>query len=215
MTAAVMVLGATGCGPAPGQSDGPTGGTRQDGDTPYLSDALLTAPLEPPALSLVAGARREPLRRIMVDWSARGGPVTGPPRHVDWPAARLTGTTRRVTMEFGTAQLPSRVVLYRYPGTGADGIPDEDAGTETICGYSTPAASCSRTGGGDRPAQVDVALDVEAGGYWVVHAAWPVLVGRSSTEQVPVVSASWVVRVDQMEGRHADQRDEVAVPGDP
>ncbi|WFE37731.1 hypothetical protein [Micromonospora sp. WMMD998] len=198
MTAAVTAAIVTAaCGSAPEIADQPSGDAIPQSPAPYLPDTLLTAPRKPPQSALVVSGNRTVMRRIAVDWAARGGPKASPPRHVDWPAVRLAESTRRVVVEFDTAQLPSRAVLYRYPEVGANGIPDEADGTETICGLAEPDATCSRTGGGAQPARVDVAADAGAGPYWVVHAAWPVLGSRGPGPDVPVVSASWVIRVDR------------------
>ncbi|SCL25540.1 hypothetical protein GA0070616_3124 [Micromonospora nigra] len=124
--------------------------------------------------------------------------MAGPADHVDWPTVRLTGPDRRATLEFDTNQLPSRVVVYRYPRVGVDGVPDETTGTETICGFSRPTATCSRTGDGTAPARVSVAIEADDLPYLVVHAAWPLLTGRRPGADVSVVSASWVIRVDKV-----------------
>ncbi|MCP2258882.1 hypothetical protein LX15_002580 [Streptoalloteichus tenebrarius] len=133
------------------------------------------------------------LRRIAVDWSSRGGPVAEPPERVEWPVANVASTVSRAVVEFDTPRLPTRVVLYRYSRVGGSGVPDESAGTEVRCG-AAPGVACWREGDGREPARVVVPFHAEAGSYWVVHAAWPVLGGHVG-QDVEVVSASWAVRV--------------------
>lgn len=199
VAAAVILFAVAACG-QPG-----TEGDRQDaGDsiageagTPYLPNELVDAPDEPPRLSLITGLGRIEPRRIAVDWSFRGGPLTEPSGRIEWPTARVDAAESRAEFEFGTTQIPSRVVFYEYPRVGDDGVPDVSSGTETLCAFANPAAKCWRKGDGVEDARVVVPFDSADGAYWVIHAAWPILTGRASRDDVDVVSASWVVKIDR------------------
>ncbi|MBN3932901.1 hypothetical protein IQ279_25390 [Streptomyces verrucosisporus] len=203
MTAATVVLALSACGqpgtgvdgrPRPASTATATAG---EGDTPYLPDELLDAPGEPPRMDVVTESARIAALRIAVDWESLSGPAAGPPVQITWPRARFRADERQAEFEFGTTRVPSRVVLYEYPRVGDGGVPDETAGTETLCAFADRAAKCWRKGDGTAPARVVVPLASTSGPYWVIHAAWPVLTDGRPQDEVEVVSASWVVRIDR------------------
>lgn len=173
------------------------------GGAPYLPDTLLNAPSDPPQLSLATQSGDVAPRRIAVDWAVRSGPESTPPSQIEWPEAHVSSGLRRAVFEFDTAQLPSRVVLYRYPWVGLGGIPDESSGIENVCHHIAPEAPCVRDGDGSANAQVVVPVGAGIPNpYWVVHAAWRVLENdgsqtRYNGEASEVVSASWVIKIDK------------------
>ncbi|MCC9740959.1 hypothetical protein [Streptomyces sp. MNU89] len=196
---AVVILASAACGETEVDEDRPrtSATTEGEADTPYLPDRLLDAPAEPPRLSLVTQLGRTEPRRIAVDWSSRSGPVDERSGRVEWPSARIDAGEPRAEFEFGTSQVPSRVVLYEYAQVGDDGVPDETLGTETVCAFADRTAKCRREGDGAAPARVVVRFGSTGNAYWVIHAAWPVLAGKGSQDGVDVVSASWVVKINR------------------
>ncbi|MFV2198996.1 hypothetical protein [Nocardiopsis sp. LOL_012] len=170
-----------------------------------MPDSLLHAPEQPPGLRVTTPANDVEPHRIAVDWTSLSGPLAVPPERIEWPEARFRDAPQHIALEFDTAQIPTRVVLYRYPGVDDFGVPDQSSGTEEVCHTTVREAPCWIQGEGHEDARVTV--PTENGilrPYWVVHAAWRVFPERSSpapaegeASSVEIASASWVLRIEQ------------------
>ncbi|WP_304455452.1 hypothetical protein [Nocardiopsis sp. YSL2] len=157
-----------------------------------MAHRMVQAPGEPPELFLEGGAGAA-LPMVAVDWSVLGGPFEEPGHEVDWSGAERRTTGPDVALEFGTEQIPTRVVVYSYAEVGESGVPDEESGTETMCSFEGDGADvCRYHGDGSESARVVIDPPSSAG-YLVVHAAWPT---EETGAGADVVSASWLVRPD-------------------
>ncbi|WP_157982426.1 hypothetical protein [Nocardiopsis sp. FIRDI 009] len=166
---------------------------------PYLPDHMIDAPKEPPRLYLGGDRGGFELARVAVDWTDRGGPFEEPGDAVTWPRSP-SAPGPVVEFVFDTAQIPMRVVVYSYPEVGADGIPDQENGTETLCSFGDASGKCWYQGGDGDDVRVAV-RDARPGDHLVIHAAWPVLSGDGAPGELDEVSASWLCRLSGRDGR--------------
>lgn len=131
---------------------------------------------------------------VAVDWRSLGGPLDRPAGVVEWPD-RSAVSEPVLTLTFDTRQLPSRVVLYSYPEVGRNGVPDETDGREERCLFAEGSATCWYQGREGEEVRV-FADRADLGEFLVLHAAWPVLSTQSGTDDVDMVSGSWLLRID-------------------
>lgn len=160
---------------------------------PYIRHQWVQAPKDPPGLR-VEGDTTAVLPMVSVDWDVLDGPFEEPGNEVDWSAAVRRTVDSDVTLELDTERIPTRVVVYSYPGVGQDGVPEEESGTESPCSFEGNGANvCEYHGDGTK----DVRILVDSpspGSHLVVHAAWPT---ESAGQTMDVVSASWLLRPDE------------------
>ncbi|KWW99534.1 hypothetical protein LI90_1170 [Carbonactinospora thermoautotrophica] len=201
--AVLLVLTLTACSGSPGgtvsRNAGAGGGTARPG-VPFLPEERMSAPLRPPTATLVVPPTSVTPRRVALDWSARGGAVERPPQRVDWPVASLPHDISAVVLDFGTEQIPSRVVLYEYPGVSGNGVPEEGTGRETLCAYDAPENPCFYAPDRERrTVRLHVLLEPHYRPYWVIQAAWlvPSPPSGSGTEVPGENSISWLIRFNR------------------
>ncbi|GGM76166.1 hypothetical protein GCM10012275_53660 [Longimycelium tulufanense] len=168
---------------------------------PFLPEERMSAPEQPPGVAIASPVdqRKVVPRRVAFDWSARGGGVELPPDRVDWPVTPIGNGTAEMVFGLGTEQVPSRVVFYEYSDVGESGVPEEDAGTESLCGYEDPANRCYYEIDRERRnVRLHVPIEDDHLPYWVLQAAWPVPgAGGSGGEEPREGSVSWLLRVDR------------------
>ncbi|MFC4336831.1 hypothetical protein [Salininema proteolyticum] len=192
-SAAAAVLALTACESAASEPDGSRGGIM-----PYLPDSMVDAPRNPPDLHVGTPEGTARARLIAADWNPGSGTALEAPASLRWPSAAAPRGS--LDFSFSTPQVPVRVVVYQYPGVDSNGIPAEEEGTETICGWNDPDLPCSREGDGEEDITVTVDPLPRAGDHFVLHAAWKAPVEDQSRADPEIVSASWVIRLDGMDG---------------
>jgi hypothetical protein len=150
----------------------------------YHESRDFAAPPELPGAMVVSGLRQLAPAVIAADWRTPAGRLRRTPgKNIDWPRAMAPDSWR---VRVSSPTVPLRVVLYRYPTVGSNGIPAGDAGQEEVC--EATGARCTVTRG--NPGTVEIRPGAETYGYFVVQAAW--LYSRDGEATV-----SWAFRVSR------------------
>jgi hypothetical protein len=156
---------------------------------PYLPRAASEAPEQIPAVVVVADKLNVSPIVVAHTWDSGEPGIPYVSKQLDWPSVAVA-PSRRWTLRIVTTSIPHRIVYYRYPRLGPDGIPNEGDGQEEYCRFREPNASCSYDLS-DAGSAISISTQhQDIGEYTVIQAAWwrrPIASRSSDLE----VSVSW------------------------